>query len=72
MLCYVQFTSVDGGRVGLSQFGNSACTAGMSISFSKDNLDSLKANWIEKKRNGGRGYCNVFIVLLYYEIYYVG
>ena len=46
MFCYVQFGSVDDGLVGLSQFGNSA---GMRISFAKDNLDSLKANCIEKK-----------------------
>eukprot|EP00092_Neocalanus_flemingeri_P031323 GFUD01034019.1.p1 GENE.GFUD01034019.1~~GFUD01034019.1.p1 ORF type:complete len:258 (-),score=75.84 GFUD01034019.1:148-921(-) len=46
MFCYVQFATVDDGLVGLSQFGNSA---GMRISFAKDNLESLKKNCIEKK-----------------------
>lgn len=46
MFCYVQFASVEDGLVGLSQFGNSA---GMRISFAKDNLETLKKNCIEKK-----------------------
>jgi len=46
MFCYVQFSSVDDGLVGLAQFGNSA---GMRISFAKDNLESLKNNCIDKK-----------------------
>jgi len=45
MFCYVQFATVDDCIVGLSQFGNSA---GMRISFAKDNLETLKQNCIEK------------------------
>ena len=46
MFCYVQFSSVDDGLMGLANFGNSV---GMRMSFAKDNLDTLKKNCIEKK-----------------------
>lgn len=46
MFSYVQFGSVDEGVIGLAQYGNSA---GMRISFAKDDLATLKKNCIEKK-----------------------
>merc|ERR1712106_15177 len=46
MFAYVQFGSIDDGIIGLAQYGNSA---GMRISFAKDDLATLKKNCIEKK-----------------------
>ena len=46
MFCYVQFQSVDDALVGIANYGNSA---GMRMSFAKDNLETLKNNCIEKK-----------------------
>lgn len=46
MFAYLQFGTVDDGVIGLAQYGNSA---GMRISFAKDDLATLKKNCIEKK-----------------------
>lgn len=46
MFAYLQFGSVDDGVIGLAQYGNSA---GMRISFAKDDLATLKKNCVEKK-----------------------
>lgn len=46
MFCYLEFESPDDGVMGLAQFGNSA---GMRISFAKDNVETLRKNCIEKE-----------------------